>query len=86
MKFPLIILTETNWQEEDLMEYTRFDEFVYTDKQPLFDKFLKDKSFCDCDGCIFIVRDRIPPKQWWRKTLKFLPNIYRETLVFEKDQ
>lgn len=86
MKFPLLNISETNWNDEDTIEYILFDEFIYTDKETIYERYLKNKLFCDCNGEIFIVKDKIPPVAWWRKTFRFLPNTYKVKLIFEKTE
>jgi hypothetical protein len=84
MKFPLINISETIWKSEDAMEYVLYDEFFYSGDQFVFERYVYNKLFCDCNGVIFKVVGRVPPSEWWRKALSFLPNVYKEKLTFIK--
>ena len=84
MKFPLLNISEPSWNDEDVIEFILFDEFIYTNNETTFTRYLKDKLFCDCRGDIFIVKDKVPPIAWWRKAFKFLPNTYKVKLIFQK--
>jgi hypothetical protein len=84
MKFPIINISESYWSYDDLMEYIRFNEYFYSSNQRLFERYALNKVFCDCDGQVYQVIGKIPPTQVWRKAFKFIPNVYKEKLVFQK--
>ena len=84
MKFPLLNVTDKNWNEVfDLTVFVLFDRYIYKDKEVLFHKYYKNKIYCDADGKLYKVIDSCPPTEFWRNILKFIPNVFRVTLTFE---
>ena len=85
MNFPLINISEPTWNDDklDIVALIVFDPYAYTERPSFYDRYMVGKSFCDCNGEIFIYKKRILPESWWRKTFKFLPNVYKVKLIFE---
>lgn len=84
MKFPIINISYEKWNSEDLMEYVCYDEFIYTKKDSLFDKFYKNKFFCDGNGKIFKAVKKAEMTESWRNWFKFIPNVWKTKIVFVK--
>jgi hypothetical protein len=82
MKFPLLCISIDRWIIDDLLEYLDFDGFFYTSDKELFDRYANGKFYCDCKGMIYIVEGKVPPESWWRNTFKFIPNVYREKIIY----
>jgi len=83
INFPMTRINSKSWlDKEDL--FPLFNGYIYTSKEKLFNDYYRNKEFVDCKGDIYKVIDRIPPTNFWRNFLKFLPNVYREKLVFIK--
>lgn len=81
--FPLINLSSDQWIEDDLMLFVLYDEYIYNDSSLLFTQFFKDQYYCDCQGQVFKLIAKKKPDEWWRNAFRFLPNVFRVTLVFE---
>ena len=81
--FALINVSDFQWLPEDLMEYIMHNEYFYSSKEEVYDKYCKQQHFCDCDGNVFMIVGRTLPTQWWKYIFRFLPGIYRQTLHFE---
>lgn len=85
MKFPLLNISEQKWKDDDfLLDYFLLDEFIYNDSKVVFQEYFKVHSFCDCFGEIYKVKCKVPPKEWWRRVFKFIPNVYKIELRFER--
>lgn len=63
------------------MEYVAYNDYIYTHNDIYFQKYYLHQQFCDCTGELFEVVGKTPPKSWWRRTFRFLPNVYREKLI-----
>ena len=72
------------WVDESITDLALFSNFIYTDDDNYFNTHLKNNKFCDCNGIIYIIKDKISPTQLWRKFLKFIPGVFKVTLLFEK--
>lgn len=83
MKFPIINISIEKWHYEDLMEYVCYDEFIYTDKESVFEKYYKDKLFCDENGQIFKAIGKAEMTENWRNWLRFIPNVWKTKIVFK---
>lgn len=83
MKFPLLNITNPNWQsEDDLTSFMLLDAYSYKDEF-FFEAYLKDELFCDSEGHIFKVIGTKGPSYWYKKLFFFLPDIYKLKLKFE---
>ena len=83
MTLPLLNISVEKWHDGETLEYILFNEHIYTDKKSVFDKYYRNKLFCDCDGRVFKVNGLTKPTEKWRNWLKFLPGIYKCKIVFE---
>ena len=54
MHFPLLNISEMSWSNNDLEAYLLADEFIYTDNKVFWNTFIRDKSFCDCQGNLYV--------------------------------
>jgi len=84
MNFPLINVSKKVWSWHSAMEYLLQDEYIYTAKESYYEEYLQAQLFCDCNGNIFKVVDKVPPTEGWRKALRFLPNVYKTKIIFER--
>ena len=84
MKFPIFNLSQYRWVNESIIDFALFNKFIFTDDDDYFNNWLKNIKFCDCDGTIFVIKDKMTPTQLWRKFFRFIPGIYEVTLQFEK--
>ena|GEM_PF-1640532 len=83
IKFPIINIAVENWNDlEDAN--CLFAEFTYTDNNKLFNKFFHNQEFVDCTGKTFKIIGKELPKSSWRHVFKFLPNVFKVKLIFEK--
>lgn len=82
MKFPLLNISEEKWIIDDLLEYIDFNGYFYSADQNLFEKYAYQKLHCDSEGSVYKVVGKTPPKGW-RNYLRFIPNVYREKLIYE---
>ena len=83
MEYPLLNISIKKWDDEHLMEYMIFDEFIYTDDDSIFNKFYRSNLFCDCNGRIFKVIRKAELKERWRHWFRFIPNVWKREIVFE---
>ena len=84
MKFPMLNVTDKNWNEEfDLTVFILFKKYVYKGNDDIFHKYYKDKVYCDAEGMLYKVVDKAPSRETWRNLLKFLPGVFRVELTFE---
>ncbi len=83
MQFPIVNIFE-KWKNEDVLEYILFDPYIYTRSEKLFDKYFRNKKFCDCKGDLYQVVGKNRNVPVWRRIFFFLPNVYRELLLFKK--
>ncbi len=79
----MLCVSESTWGDEEPLEFMDFDGFIYSSREDIFKHFCFQKTFCDCEGNLFKVVGKIPPTEWWRKAFRFLPNVYREKLMYE---
>ena len=79
MKFPIIDISE-KWNDEDP---TVYDEYIYTDEKATFDKYFKNKIFCDGNGQIFKAVGKSKMTEKWRNWLRIIPNVWKTKIVFE---
>ncbi len=84
MIFPIIDISTKKWKEEDLMEYICFDEYIYTNKDSVFQKYFNNKLFCDGEGQIYKVIGKAKMTEKWRNWLYFIPNVWKTKIVFKK--
>lgn len=83
MEFPLLNITDHNWNPVKVDGQLVFDEFIYVGHK-IFNESHKDKSYCDCSGEVYKAVDLVLPTARWRKFFYFLPMIYKSKLIFEK--
>lgn len=83
MNFPAINISVEKWVGEELETYLLFDPYIYTGDE-YFQKYLRAKRFCDCQGDIYeAISLKIPPKSWKR----FLPAFFggnKSEVIFRK--
>ena len=84
MTYPIINISIEKWNDEDLMDYITFDKFIYTNKDSIFNKLYRDKLFCDCNGQVFKAIKKAELTQKWRNWLRFIPNVWKREIIFEK--
>jgi hypothetical protein len=82
MTFPAIDISTKKWIIDDLMEYVLHDEFIYTRKDSVFQKYYKDRLFCDGKGKIFKAVRKTEMTENWRNWLRFIPNVWKTKVVF----
>jgi hypothetical protein len=85
MEFPLLNISDHDWDPESVDSQLLFDGFIYV-RRELFDEFIKDKFYCDCAGYVYQAVDVVPPTSWCRKVFYFLPMVYKSKLIFEKTE
>lgn len=83
MTFPLLNISTKKWKSEDLTGYILFDEYIYTDKETIFNELYIDKLFIDCNGLIYKALKKEELTQKWRKWLRFIPNIWKKEVLFQ---
>ena len=86
MEFPLINISQILWEDEFIIDYIVFDEYYYSENNKYFNKLFLNKKFCASDGKIYIAKGLIPPQETWRKVLKFLPDVYKSKIIFERTE
>jgi len=84
ISYPLISISDNKWNEERLLDYILFDEYIYTDNLKVQQE-VKAKTYCDCNGNVFRIIKITPPAEKWRSFFKFVPNVYRHQLHFKKE-
>ena len=84
MKFPLFNMSPYRWVDESIIDLALFSKFIYTNDDNYFNTCLRNNKFCDCNGIIYIIKGKTSPTQPWRKFLRFIPGIFKVTLLFEK--
>lgn len=84
MTFPIIDISTEKWNYEDLMEYVCHDEYIYTNKESVFEKYYKNKMFCDGNGQIYKVLGKAEMTENWRNWLRFIPNVWKTKIIFKK--
>ena len=82
MTFPLLNISTKKWNSEDLTDYILFDEFIYTDKEAIFNELYRDKLFIDCNGRIYKALKKAELTETWRNWLRFIPNIWKREVLF----
>ncbi len=85
MKFPLLNITDTDWNSVRVDSKLIFGEFMNIG-QELFDRLHKNKLYCDCNGDVYKAVGIIPPTSLWRRIFYFLHTVYKSRLIFEETQ
>ncbi|GAB5526444.1 MAG: hypothetical protein Roseis2KO_43160 [Roseivirga sp.] len=85
IQFPLLNITDHDWEPEVVEAQLIFDGFIYV-KRELFDEFYRDKFYADCKGDVYKAIDVVPPTALWRRAFYFLPMVYKSKLIFEKTE
>lgn len=85
MEFPLLNITDHDWNPEAVEGQLIFDRFIYV-RREMFDEFYWDKFYCDCDGDVYKAVDVEPPTSLCRRFFYFLPMVYKSKLIFEKTE
>ena len=81
----MLNITDKDWgQETDLSVFVLFDEFIYNYSDDLYDRYYKDKIFCDSLGELYQVTGKVFPTAAWRKLLRFIPNVYKIKFELKK--
>jgi hypothetical protein len=83
MTFPILNITAKKWNEDNLIDCVVFDEYIYTNKESVFNELYKNKIFCDCNGKIYKVVKKAELKEKWRNWLRFIPNIWKREIIFQ---
>ena len=84
MTFPIIDISTEKWNYEDLMEYVCHDDYIYTNKESIFESYYKNKLFCDGNGQIYKAIGKAEMTEKWRNWLQFIPNVWKTKIVFKK--
>lgn len=84
MTFPIVNISVENWVSEDFVEYICYDGYIYTDEDFAFKEYYENKLFCDATGQIFKATGKMPMTKKWRNWFKFIPNVWKTKIVFEK--
>ena len=84
MTFPILNISTEKWNADDLTDYISFDKFIYTSKDSLFKELYEDQLFCDCNGLVFKAIKKAEMTQKWRNWLRFLPNVWKTEIIFNK--
>lgn len=82
MNFPALNISPTKWNDDDLIEYLIFDDFIYTKDDKLFDKYYRNQLFCDCDGKIYKAVRKKEMTEKWRDWLRFIPNVWKTKVEY----
>ena len=80
MEFPIINISPEKWNDEDP---TFYDEYIYTDKKSTFDKYFKNKIFCDGNGQLFKAIGKSKMTEKWRNWFRIIPNVWKTKIIFE---
>ena len=80
MEFPIIDISPEKWNDEDP---TVYDEYIYTDKKSTFDKYIKNKIFCDGNGQLFKAIGKSKMTEKWRNWFRIIPNVWKTKIIFE---
>lgn len=84
MKFPLLSISTPQWTNFDsYYECLLMDPYVYSRDEQVFSDYWYSQKFCDCEGNVYRVVDKVPPEEKWRRIFSFLPNAYRMKMIFE---
>ena len=83
MTFPAIDISTKKWVIDDLIEYVIYDEYIYTNKESIFQKYYKDRLFCDGKGRIFKAVKKEEMTESWRNWLRFIPNVWKTKIIFQ---
>lgn len=85
MNFPLLNITDTDWDPVRVESKLIFGEFMNI-RQELFDRFYQDKLYCDCKGNVYKVVGMISPTSLWSRVFYFVPMVYKSKLIFEETE
>lgn len=85
MKFPMICVSPAVWEQEhpDPADFMLFEAWIETDNDKIFDRYFRDRVYCDCEGKLFKVLAKKEVKDPWKKWFRFIPNFYRVELIIE---
>lgn len=83
MTFPLLNISTKKWNSEDLTDYILYDEFIYTDREAIFNELYRNKLFIDCNGRIYKALKKAELAEKWRNWLRFIPNIWKREVIFK---
>ena len=83
MTFPALAISTKKWITDDLMDYILWDEYIYTNKESVFQKYYKDNLFCDGEGKIYKAIRKNEVTENWRNWLRFIPNVWKTTIIFQ---
>ena len=82
IQFPAVNINFKNWPELEDTNFL-FDEFIYTKNIDIFKTYFENQYYADSRGKVFRLIAKKPPYELWRRLLRFLPNVFKVTLIFE---
>lgn len=85
MEFPLLNITDHNWDPSRVDAELIFYELIYVD-QEIFEEYHKGKLYCDCQGKVYKALDIQLSTSFWRRFFYFLPHVYKSKLIFERTE
>ncbi|MCE7993677.1 MAG: hypothetical protein HEP71_16955 [Roseivirga sp.] len=85
MEYPLLNITDHNWEPERVDGQLVFYEFIYVGRK-IFDEYHKGKFYCDCTGKVYKAVDIVLPASIWRRFFGFLPMVYKCRSIFEETE
>jgi len=84
MQFPLMNITHEGWSiKQDLDAFHLIDPYIFTENEAHYKEYFHNQYFCACDGEIYQVTGKTPPKTKWRHLLKWLPDVFKVKLQFQ---
>lgn len=83
INFPLVNISQRNWKSKEAPEYFHYDGYYYSMDYIYFKSNVVNDIYCDCNGNLFQPKELIPPAAYWRKIFFFLPNVYKQKIIYE---
>ena len=83
MHFPLLDITTRPWHTELETDLIVFDQYIQTNKESVFNAMYQDVTFIDCEGRHYRAVKKGEQPALWRRLLRFLPNIWRQEIIFQ---
>lgn len=83
IEFPIVRINSDVWIDYEEF-FPLFNGYLYSSKEEIFNIYFFHKEFIDINGNIFKVVGREATTNFFRIFFRFIPNIYREKLIFEK--
>lgn len=83
MDFPGLNLSMDRLPRQDWGDPIIWDEYCYGDDR-VYQKYYENSEFLDSSGSKYRIAGIQPPISSWRSLLRFLPNVYKRKLIFNK--